>query len=122
MANCIRDVLKTQNFQSLQFKFFVYCLFSHFSINFTYLFLIKQTTKLEGLSKYRKGDFTSSVVAIYQKSIFRCLNLSENISGYLNLWHIFRFIVTQLRMTFFIKLRWQKKIIFLQMHKTIFQK
>ena len=122
MANCIRDVLKTQNFQSLQFKFFVYCLFNHFSINFTYLFLIKQTTKLEGLSKYRKGDFTSSVVAIYQKSIFRCLNLYENISGYLNLWHIFRFIITQLRMTFFIKLRWQKKIIFLQMHKTIFQK
>ena len=58
-----------------------------------------------GLNKYQNGDFTSSPVAIYQKSIFKHLNTSTNISaGYLNLWGIFRFIFRQLRMTFFHKI------------------
>ena len=48
-----------------------------------------------------KGDFTSSTVAFYQKLIFK--NPFTNISGYLNLWDIFRFIFRQLRMTFFHK-------------------
>ena len=74
-----------------------------------------------GLNKYQKGDFTSSTVAFYQKSIFDLLNLFTNISSYLNLWDIFRIIFRQLRMAF-IKLWWQKKLIFLQIHKTILQR
>ena len=42
--------------------------------------------------------------------------------GYLNLWDTLRFIFGQLRMTFFIKLWWEKKIIFLQMHNTVLQR
>ena len=69
-----------------------------------------------GLNKYQRGDFTSSTVAFYQKLIFDFLNPFTNISGYLTLSDIFRFIFRKLRITFFfIKLRWQKKI-FLQMH------
>ena len=61
-------------------------------------------TQLTALNKYEKGDFTSSTVAFYQKSIFDFLNPFANISGYLNLWDIFRFIFRQLRMTFFHKI------------------
>ena len=74
-----------------------------------------------GLDKYQKNDCTSSTVALYQKLIFDFLNAFD-ISGYLNLWDIFRFIFRQLRITFFIKLWWQKKIIFLQIHNTIWQR
>ena len=73
-----------------------------------------------GLNKYQKGEFTSSTVAFYQKSIFIfqiCIQI-----GYLNLWDIFWFIFRQLRMTFFIKLWWQKKNVFLQMHNSILQR
>ena len=56
------------------------------------------------LNKYPKVDFTSSTVAFYQKSIFDFLNPFSNISGYLNLWDIFRFIFKQLRVTFFHKI------------------
>ena len=72
-----------------------------------------------GLNKYQKCDCTSSAVAFHQKSVFDFLNPFTAISGYLNLWNIFRFVFRQLRMTF-IKLWWQKKIIFLQMYNTIF--
>ena len=57
-----------------------------------------------GLNKYQKGDFTNSTVAFYQKSIFDFLHAFTNISGYLNLWDIFRFIFRQLRMTIFHKI------------------
>ena len=60
-------------------------------------------TLLMGLNKYQKDYFTSSNFAFYQKSIFNFLNSFTNISSYLNLWDIFRFILSQLRMTFFIK-------------------
>ena len=40
----------------------------------------------------QKGYFISSTVAFYQKSIFNFLNPFTNISGYLNLSDIFRFI------------------------------
>ena len=53
---------------------------------------------------YQKGDFSSSTVAFYQKSVFHFLNSSTNISGYLNLWDIFRFIFRGLRMIFFHKI------------------
>ena len=70
--------------------------------------LIRQTnppyTYLTGLNKYQKGDFISSIVAFYQKSTFNLLNPFTTISGYLNLWDIFRFIFRQLRMTFFRKI------------------
>ena len=56
-----------------------------------------------GLNKYQNCDFTSTTVAFYQKSIFDFLNPFTDISGYLNLWDIFRFIFRQLRMTFFAK-------------------
>ena len=56
------------------------------------------------LNKYQKGDFTSSTVAFYHKSNFDLLDPFTNISGYLNLWDIFRFIFRQLRMTFFHKI------------------
>ena len=75
-----------------------------------------------GLNKYQKGDCTNSTVAFYQKSIYDFVNPFTDISGYFNLWDIFKFIFRQLRMTFFIKLCWQKKIIFLQMHKTSLQR
>ena len=71
-----------------------------------------------GLNKYQKGDFNSSTVALYQKSIFDFLNPFRNTLGYLNLWNILRFDFRQLKITFFIKLWWQKRI-FLQMHTTI---
>ena len=71
-----------------------------------------------GLNKYQKGDFNSSTVAFYQKSIFDFLNPFTNTLGYLNLWNILRFDFRQLKITFFIKLWWQKRI-FLQMHTTI---
>ena len=71
-----------------------------------------------GLNKYQEGDCTSSTVAFYQESIFDFLN----ISGYLNLWDIFRFIFRLLRMTFSHKIMVAQKIIFLQMHNTILQR
>ena len=71
-----------------------------------------------GLNEYQKGDFNSSTVAFYQKSIFDFLNPFRNTLGYLNLWNILRFDFRQLKITFFIKLWWQKRI-FLQMHTTI---
>ena len=71
-----------------------------------------------GLNKYQKGDFNSSTVAFYQKSIFDFLNPFRNTLGCLNLWNILRFDFRQLKITFFIKLWWQKRI-FLQMHTTI---
>ena len=46
-------------------------------------------TSLTGLNRYQMGDFTSSPIEIYQKSILNCLNLFTYISGYLNLWDIF---------------------------------
>ena len=51
------------------------------------------------LNIYQKGDFTGSTVIF----CFDILNPFTNISGYLNLWDIFRFIYSQLRMTFFRK-------------------
>ena len=65
-----------------------------------------------GLNKYQKGDFNSSTVAFYQKSIFDFLNPFRNTLGYLNLWNILRFDFRQLKITFFIKLWWQKRIFF----------
>ena len=56
------------------------------------------------LNKHKKGGFTSSIFTFYQKSIFDLLNPFTNISGYLNLWDLFRFIFRQLRMTFFHKI------------------
>ena len=44
------------------------------------------------LNKNQKGYFISSTVAFYQKSIFNFLNPFTNISVYLNLSDIFRFI------------------------------
>ena len=55
---------------------------------------------MKGLYKYQNGDFTSSIVAFYQESILDFLNPFTNISGYLNLWDIFRFIFRELRMTY----------------------
>ena len=46
-------------------------------------------TSLTSLNRYQRGDFTSSPIDIYQKSILNCLNLFTYISGYLNLWDIF---------------------------------
>ena len=60
-----------------------------------------------GLNKYQKGDFTSSTVAFYQKSIFNLLN-----PIILNLWDIFRFIFKQLQMTFFHEIMVAEKIFF----------
>ena len=85
-------------------KLFDCCLFNHFSINFTYLLLSKPTTKLTGLNKYKKGDFTSSLVAFCQKSVFNCLNPFTNIPGHPSLWDIFKFIFRKLSVTFSIKL------------------
>ena len=62
-----------------------------------------------GLNKYQMGDFTSSTVAFYQKSVFDFLNPFTKMSGYLNLWDVFRFIFRQLRMTFFHKIMVAKK-------------
>ena len=42
-----------------------------------------------GLNKYQKGDFTSSTVAFYQKSIFKLLNLFTKREINLNLYRIF---------------------------------
>ena len=56
---------------------------------------------LTGLDKCQKGDFTSSTIAFYPKSIFDYLNPFTNILGYFNLWDIFRFIFRQHRITFF---------------------
>ena len=42
-----------------------------------------------GLNKYQKGDFTSSTVAFYQKSIFNLLNPFANREINLNLYGIF---------------------------------
>ena len=70
-----------------------------------------------GLNKYQKGDFTSSTVAFYQKLVSNFLNPFTNISGYLDLWHIFWFIFRQLKMTFFHQI-----LIFLQMYKTVLQR
>ena len=42
-------------------------------------------TQLTGLNKCQKGDFASSTVAFYQKSIFDFLNPFTNLSGYLHL-------------------------------------
>ena len=77
---------------------------------------------LAGLNKYQKSDFTSSTVAFYQKSLFDLLNPFTNISGYLNLWNIFRFILRQLIMNFFHKIMMAENIIFLHMHNTISEK
>ena len=79
-------------------------------------------TQLTNLSKCKKGDFTSSNIAFYQKSIFNFLNLFTNISGYLNLWNIFSFIFRQLKMTFSHKIMVAEKNFFLQMHNTILQR
>ena len=61
-------------------------------------------TELTGLNTYQKDDFTSSTVAFYQKSVFNLLNPFKNISGYLNLCDISRFIFRQFRMTIFHKI------------------
>ena len=42
-----------------------------------------------GLNKYQKGDFTSSTVAFYQKSIFNHLDPLTNREINLNLYRIF---------------------------------
>ena len=52
----------------------------------------------------KKGNFTSSTVGFYQKSIFDFLNPFTNILGYFNLWNIFRLIFRQLKMTLFHKI------------------
>ena len=49
---------------------------------------------------FQKGDFTSSTVSFYQKSIFNLLYPFTNRF----LWDIFRFIFRQLKMTFFHKI------------------
>ena len=59
--------------------------------------------QLTGLSKYQKGDFTSSPVAIYQKSIFNCLNPFANIADIL-IYKIFSgWILDSLEWLFYIK-------------------
>ena len=45
-----------------------------------------------GLNKYQKGDCTNSTVAFYQKSIYDFVNPFTDISGYFNLWDIFKLI------------------------------
>ena len=65
------------------------------------------------LNPYEKGDFTSSTVTFYQKSIFDFLNPFTDKSSYLGLWDIFRFIFRQLRMTFFHKIMVAEKNNFL---------
>ena len=57
-----------------------------------------------GLNKYQTGDFNSSTVAFYQKSIFDFLNPFRNTLGCLNLWNILRFDFRQLKITFFYKI------------------
>ena len=74
----------------------------------------------KGLNKYQKGDFTSSTVAFYQKSIFNLLNPFTNRLIYVFIYGIFLgSFLDNLERPFFIELWWQKKIIFLQMHNTI---
>ena len=73
-----------------------------------------------GLNKYQKGDFTSSAVTFYQKSILNLLNPLQ--IGHLNLWDIFRFIFRQLRTTFFHKIMVAENFFFLQTHNTILQR
>ena len=71
-----------------------------------------------GLNKYQKGDFTSSTVAFYQKSIFDFFFLK--IYQVILIYGIFSSsILDNLETLFFIKLWWQKEIIFLQMYNTI---
>ena len=64
------------------------------------------------LNKYQKGDFTSSTVTFCQKSIFDFSNPFTNITGYLHLWDIFRFIFRQLRVTLFHKIMVAEKKFF----------
>ena len=71
-------------------------------------------TQLTGLNKCQNGDFASSTVAFYQKSI--------NLSGYLHLWSIFRFNFRQLRIDVFHKIMVAVKNNFFQMHGTILQR
>ena len=61
-------------------------------------FLFHPLLRYFGLNKYQKGEFTSSTIAFYQKSILIFQILLE--IGYLDLWYIFRFIFRQLRMIF----------------------
>ena len=74
------------------------------------------------LNKYQKGDFTSSNVT-FIKNHFLIVQIPLQIYQVILIYgDIFRFIFRQLEMIFFIKLWWQKKKIFFQMHNTIFQR
>ena len=67
-----------------------------------------------GLNKYQKGDFTSSTIAFYQKSIFNQVILINGIfSGS---------FLDNLELISFIKSWWQQKQFFLQKHNTILQR
>ena len=74
-----------------------------------------------GLNKYQKDDFTTWTAAFHQKSIFYFWNPFTNISGYLNLWGIFKFILDNLEWLFFIKLMVAEKNNFIQMLTTILE-
>ena len=74
------------------------------------------------LSKYQKGDFTSSNVT-FIKNQFLIFQIPLQIYQVILIYgDIFRFIFRQLEMIFFIKLWWQKKKIFVQMRNTISQR
>ena len=88
--------------------------------------LIRQTklccTQLTGLNKYQMGDFNSTSAAFYQKSVFYFWFPSETYQIIL-IYGIFSgLFLDNLEWLFYIKLWWQKKIFFLQMHNTILQR
>ena len=77
---------------------------------------------INAFNKYQKSDFTSSTVAFYQKSIFD-IYIVLQIYQVILIYGIFSAShLHNLEWLFFIKLWWQKKIIFPQIHNTILQR
>ena len=104
---------------SYSIKFFNYCLFNHFTINFTYLLLSKQNNKKRVQTNIKRVILSDHRLLSIKNQFFKCSNPFTNISpGYLNLWDIFSFIFRQLGMNFFHKIMVREKIFFLQMHNS----
>ena len=86
--------------------------------------LIQHTNLPYTITRFKqlsKGWFYQFNCRFLSKINFYFLNPFTNISGYLNLWDIFRFIFRQLRMNFFHKIMVAEEIIFLQMNNTVLQ-